>query len=328
MLIAIAVTTGLTLVLFLTGLFVVFTPLPVAMTILRKGAWPALAGSIGALAGLILLYRLPSEPLSFLPMMVFYPAVPLKGVVGLSVIYLFYYLWLGWITALASRRTGRFSTLEPSVAIMTVSGLVVPILALVALAVFTRMDLAGDLHRGLDTLFQRLIDLQKSAGLEEEELAFLKAAAPMVVGRFLQILPSLWIDLTLGVLSLTVLFLRRWTPAARLFPNWPDFGHWRLKESWIWGPIGAGFLYFINAYLIKSPVVGIVAVNALVVLAAVYFYQGLAVSSFFFRTKLPPMLRLIGYAAFFLFFQVGVVVVIAAGVSDFWFDFRKLKKIA
>src|SRR5262249_39187836 len=147
MFLAIAATSGLILILFLTGLFVVFTPLPVAMTILRRGAWPALVACVAALAGLVMLYRLPSEPLSFLPMMVFYPIIPLKGVVGLSAIYLFYYLWLGWVIALASRNTGRFSKLEPSVVLMTLSGLVIPVVALVAFALAAKIDLTGDMRR-------------------------------------------------------------------------------------------------------------------------------------------------------------------------------------
>lgn len=328
MLIAFAATTGLTLLLFLTGLFVVFTPLPVAMTILRKGAWPALAACMVALAGLILLYRLPAEPLSFLPMMVFYPIIPLKGVIGLSAIYLFYYLWLGWVIALASRNTGKFSTLEPSVALMTLSGLVIPLLALVVFALFTKMDLGGDMRRGLEGLFQKMIELQKTAGAEEQDLELLRAAAPLVVSKFLQILPSLWIDLTLTVLSLTVLFLRRWVPMVNPFPNWPEFGKWRLQESWIWVPIAAGALYFANSYLIGSSPVAVVAINVLIVLGAVYFFQGLSVVSYYFKAKLSPMLRMVGYVAFFLFFQVGLTLVTIVGLIDFWFDFRKLKKIA
>ncbi|HEX5036513.1 MAG TPA: DUF2232 domain-containing protein [bacterium] len=328
MFIAFAVTTGLTLVLFLTGLFVVFTPLPVAMTILRKGMWPALVACAAALAGLVMLYQLPPEPLSFLPMMVFYPVIPLKGVVGLSVIYLFYYLWLGWVVALASRKTGRLSALEPSVALMTLSGLILPVFALIAFAFATKMDLGGDMRRGLEGLFQKMIELQQSAGVEEQNLDLLRSAAPLVVTKFLQILPSLWIDLTLVVLSLTVLFLRRWLPAVRPFPNWPEFGLWRLQEHWIWLPIAAGSLYFANAYLVKSPPVAVVVLNALIVLGAVYFFQGLSVASYFFKTRLSPMFRMAGYVLFFLFSHVGLVVVTAVGLLDFWFDFRKLKKIA
>jgi predicted membrane protein DUF2232 len=328
MLTAIAIATGLTLVLFLTGLFVVLTPLPVAMTFLKKGAFAALVVCAIAMAALILLYRLPGEPLSFLPMMVFYPAVSSKGVLGLSAIYLLYFLWLGWAIAVSSRRTGRLSTLEPSIALITVSALAVTVASLFAFAAWTKMDLAGDVGRGLQALFQKMIDLQKSSGIDDEDLAFLRSAAPLVVTKFFQFLPSLWIDLTLAVVSLTVLFLRRWTTAERPFPNWPDFGLWRLQEAWIWLPIASGFVYFLNAYLIQSSPLGVVVINVLIVVAAVYFFQGLAVTSFFFRSKLPPLLRMAGYALFLLFFQVGAFLVIALGLADFWFDFRKLKKVA
>jgi hypothetical protein len=70
------------------------------------------------------------------------------------------------------------------------------------------------------------------------------------------------------------------------------------------------------------------AINVLIVVAAVYCFQGLAVASFFFRTKLSPLMRMVGYVVFFLFFQVGMALVILLGLADFWFDFRKLKKVA
>ncbi|HSA59970.1 MAG TPA: DUF2232 domain-containing protein [bacterium] len=328
MFLAIALSTGLTLVLFLTGLLVVFTPLPVALAFIRKGMGAALVVSAVSLVALVALYRLPGEPLTFLPMMVFHPSVSLRGVLALSVAYLSYYLWLGWIAAYSSRRTGRWSSLEPSVAWMTVLGLAVPVAGLFVFAVTAKMDLWQNVGTGLQDLFRRMIDLQQSAGLGEEDAAFLRASAPLVVTRFLQVLPSLWIDLTLAVLSLTVLFLRRWTREERLFPNWPDFGLWRLKEIWIWAPIGAGAVYFLNVYAVESPVLGIIALNALIVLAAVSIFQGLSVASFFFRTRLSPLMRLAGYLIFFIFLQVGLVVLAAVGVSDFWFDFRKLKKVA
>jgi uncharacterized protein YybS (DUF2232 family) len=211
---------------------------------------------------------------------------------------------------------------------MTLSGLAIPIIALTAFVVSTQMDLGGDMRRGLESLFQKMIDLQQMAGVEEKDLVLLKSAAPLVVTRFLQVLPSLWIDLTLVVIGLTVLFLRRWMPGVRLFPNWPKLGAWRLKESWIWLPIAAGTLYFANSYLIGSSPVAVAVVNVLIVLGAVYFFQGLSVVSFFFKTRLSPMLRMVGYVAFFLFFQVGLVAVTAVGLMDFWFDFRKLKKVA
>jgi uncharacterized protein YybS (DUF2232 family) len=328
MLPAIAVSTGLTLVLFLTGLFVVFTPLPVAFAYLRRGAGAALAVSAVSLAALFALYHLPGGPLAFLPMMVFHPSLPLPGVLALSLVYLLYYLWMGWLAALFARRTGPWASLERSVASIALLGPAVPAALLAAFAFAADVDLWSGLTAGLEALLGRMIELQQSAGLSEEDAAFLKASAPLVVTRFLQVLPALWIDLTLAVVSLTALFLRRWSRGERLFPQWPDFALWRLGETWIWAPIGAGAVYFLNAYLIQSPLLGIAVLNALIVLGAVAFFQGFAVASFFFRSRLSPLMRIAGYLIFFLFLQVGVVLLMAAGLADFWFDFRKLKKIA
>jgi len=321
-------TTGITLLLYLTGLFVVFTPLPVSLAVVRRKGAVAFLASASALVLLIALYWLPSKPLMFLPMMIFYPSVSILGAAGLGAFYFLYYLILGWTMALLSRKTAPWTRLEPLVALITVVGLALPVAGLFLFAQVSGLSLMGDLAKGIQDLFLKMIELQKAAGVSDDDLAFLKSSAPLIATRFFQIVPALWVDMTLAVVSLNILLLRRWTPQERLFPNWPDFGQWRLPEAWIWAPIFAGATYFLNDYLLQSIPLGVVALNVLIVAAAICFFQGLAVGSFFFRTKLSPMLRLLGYALFFLFFQFVALAVMGVGLADFWFDFRKLKKVS
>jgi uncharacterized protein YybS (DUF2232 family) len=149
----------------------------------------------------------------------------------------------------------------------------------------------------------------------------------MLVAQVIAIMPALWINLTLLIATLNITFLRRWAASERPFSNWLDYSLWRLSERWIWLPIGSGALYFLNLYLIQSDRAQTVLLNILLVLGAVYFFQGLAIVSFFFRKKLSPFVRMMAYLLILLFIQVVGVVIVVLGIFDFWFDFRKLKRV-
>jgi uncharacterized protein YybS (DUF2232 family) len=59
---------------------------------------------------------------------------------------------------------------------------------------------------------------------------------------------------------------------------------------------------------------------------AIYFFQGIAIVSFYFEKKrFPKILRGILYGLIALQ-QLVLLLVIAAGLFDVWIDFRRMKK--
>jgi uncharacterized protein YybS (DUF2232 family) len=100
----------------------------------------------------------------------------------------------------------------------------------------------------------------------------------------------------------------------------PPLYHWALPEWLIFVALGAGFLLFL-------PVAGLryLSLNLLLVLAVLYFSQGVAVvATWFIRLRLPRPLRVVGYVLIFLnplFFLI-----ITLGVLDLWLDFRRLHR--
>ena len=78
-------------------------------------------------------------------------------------------------------------------------------------------------------------------------------------------------------------------------------------------------------FLVLVPVTGarFFGLNLLMVVAVLYFCQGVAVvATWFHRLGLPRLLRMIGYPLLFLnpFFFV----IITLGLMDLWLDFRRL----
>ena len=68
-----------------------------------------------------------------------------------------------------------------------------------------------------------------------------------------------------------------------------------------------------------------IGMNGVIVLMTVYFFQGIAIVSFFFEKKqLPVALRFILYSLIAIQ-QLLLLVVIGCGFFDMWLNFRKLE---
>lgn len=154
------------------------------------------------------------------------------------------------------------------------------------------------------------------------------AGAPLIPGvpqaevlALLQrLLPGLVVTNTALVAWINVILMRQLAVLLSGRQPEPPLYHWALPEWLIFGVLGAGFLLFI-------PVAGMrfLSLNLLLVLAVLYFSQGLAVvATWFIRLGLPRVLRVIGYILMFLnplFFLI-----ITLGVLDLWLDFRRLHR--
>jgi uncharacterized protein YybS (DUF2232 family) len=143
--------------------------------------------------------------------------------------------------------------------------------------------------------------------------------APAQVEALLQrLLPGLlvtnlalvaWLNV---VLSRQMIFLLRWGEAD------PPLYHWAAPEWLIFVLLGGGFLL-----LVPVAGAGFFGLNLLMVVAVLYFCQGVAVvATWFHRLGLPRLLRMIGYPLLFLnpFFFL----IITLGLMDLWLDFRRL----
>ena len=96
------------------------------------------------------------------------------------------------------------------------------------------------------------------------------------------------------------------------------FHHLKLSEYLVWVLIAAGF-----SLLIKQPVVQQLALNCLTVILPLYFLQGIAIITFFFRKKaFSTLSRVFGYLLILVVNPLPLLVT-AMGVFDMWFDFRK-----
>lgn len=143
--------------------------------------------------------------------------------------------------------------------------------------------------------------------------------AKSILGRFwpglvaASLLVLVWINVCLGDR-----ILRRYGLEGFKFG---ELSRWSLPENLVWLVILAGALV-----VLPYPGPRTVGVNLLIFLAPAYFFQGLAIVSFYVKKyRLSRLMRLLLYSLICV--QTYMIVIVAvAGLFDVWSDFRRLKR--
>ncbi len=118
-----------------------------------------------------------------------------------------------------------------------------------------------------------------------------------------------WINVLLGRQLLAVL---DWGQPE------PPLYHWSTPEWLIFLVLATGFLLLVPVSLVR-----LISANVLVVLALLYFCQGMAViAAWLLRYRVPRPFRCCGYIIMFMhpLFLLAIII----GLADIWLDFRRL----
>ena len=164
--------------------------------------------------------------------------------------------------------------------------------------------------------------LYQSMGMSQENIRlidrFLAEIQPLIV----QILPAMVTASTLFVAWTNILIAR--PVLKRRLLSYPDFGPlnlWKAPEYLVWGVIVCGLALFL-----PGSAINIIGQNGLLILMTVYFFQGIAIVSFYFEKKRFPR-----FIRFFLYTLIAVqhlilLAVIGLGFFDMWVNFRRVGK--
>jgi len=97
---------------------------------------------------------------------------------------------------------------------------------------------------------------------------------------------------------------------------------WQAKEQLVW-PVIVSFLLL----LVPEKTIKLIGLNFVIIFMPVYFFQGIAIISFFFQKKnFPKMVKFFIYSIIAIQ-QIFIPLIIGIGFFDTWIDFRKLKVI-
>lgn len=103
------------------------------------------------------------------------------------------------------------------------------------------------------------------------------------------------------------------------FPEFGALNLWKAPERLVWVTIACGVLL-----VLPFDSIGLIALNIMFILILIYFFQGMAIVSFYVKKiKIPSGLRIFLYWLIFFQFPVNFLV-IGIGFFDMWLDFRKI----
>lgn len=141
-----------------------------------------------------------------------------------------------------------------------------------------------------------------------------------LVSSMVIVMPAMFIASFMTTLWLNILVIKKMlNRKGIIIKSIEHLNAYKAPDMLAWAFIGCAM-----ALMIPSDPVKIAGINCLIVLMLVYFFQGIAVISFFFQQKNTPMaLKVFFY--FLIAVQVYVLIlVIGLGFFDNWIDFRKL----
>lgn len=182
------------------------------------------------------------------------------------------------------------------------------------------LSLTGFLSAYVAENLRMTIALYQKAGMAEESIRALENSLEQIAAILTRILPSLaaagllltgWLNL----LAARFFFNRE----ERKFAQFRNLSIWQTPDAMVWVVAAS-----IALLLLPSQTMKLISLNALVVLVVIYFFQGIAVVSFYFEKKeIPLVFRLLVYAVIAVQ-QFLLLIVAAVGFLDVWADFRRL----
>jgi uncharacterized protein YybS (DUF2232 family) len=164
--------------------------------------------------------------------------------------------------------------------------------------------------------------LYQSMGMSQENIQLISQSLDKIHQVLVTIIPALVSVSTLFVTWISILLARPVLTSRSLF--YPDFGPlklWKAPEYLVWAVIGCGLSLFLPPTVLK-----IIGLNGLLILLTVYFFQGIAIVSFYFdKKRLPRFVRVFLYTLIGLQ-QLILLAVIGLGFFDLWINFRRSGK--
>jgi len=175
-------------------------------------------------------------------------------------------------------------------------------------------------HGYLQESLEETARLYTQVGVEPDKAGEFQESLHVLREGLAWVYPSLMVLASSFVVWLNVILSRPLFRKGNL--KVPDFGaldRWQSPELMVWGLIAAGF----SLFLPFSPL-RLVAVNALMIILAIYFFHGLSILLFYLNKYRVPLWMRLGVYGLILVQQVFVIGVTMGGLFDEWLDLRRI----
>jgi uncharacterized protein YybS (DUF2232 family) len=163
------------------------------------------------------------------------------------------------------------------------------------------------------------LKLYEQMNISEDQITVIRENTMEITRFFTDIFPALTFSGAIMTVWLNMLAARSLLRKhIREFPDFGDLTLWKAPEKLVWLLIASG-----SMMLAPGQILDTVGMNVLIVCCLIYLFQGLAITSFFFRHKQAPVIFRWLFYVLIVVQQYMLVLVIAVGLADMWIDFRK-----
>ncbi|MBI3606192.1 MAG: DUF2232 domain-containing protein [Nitrospirae bacterium] len=158
-------------------------------------------------------------------------------------------------------------------------------------------------------------------GMDKEKIDYLNASLNDMATVIFYLFPSVYLIGLIFIIFLNFLLTRfilmkMETPGVQFNP----LTSWFASDSLVWGLIGSGALV-----IVPSAIAKVIGGNLLILFMLLYFFQGLALMSDFFKRKEVRLFwQVLSYMMLLIWPLLGAAVALL-GLFDIWIDFRKVR---
>lgn len=310
----------LTVFLFGSGLFLVFSPMPFFYLSLHGRKDERLIALLMSYALILASYTL-AGMFSF----------PLPGTwliehqkISTLSMFLFGAMYFSFFVSIGIA-LGEYGKRKTSIIKWAGSSIIYP-LSICILAIFAAQMFNWNLIAAIQDILTQLVTTtasisSKAGNIVQSEL--ISQYKDSIVATILYILPSIVFVFAVSVIAINVIVSRRIMVTGHLLKHIHNTARFRLPDSLVWVLILSGILFFLDLYWLNLMWPKYVAANLFIATGSLYLWQGLAVLSYFLQQLSMPFLRVLTYVIIILFFQTVAGLIVLLGVCDVWVDFRR-----
>ena len=255
---------------------------------------------------------------AIVPILTIILMVAILGDISIDILFFIELLLLGFVL---SELIERDLSVEQTMVYASGSVIIAGIFGLLLYSNISEIGLYAFISEYVAKNLKLSLALYESMGVSQESIHMISNSMENIQYVLVRIIPALVVASTFFISWASLLLAKPILVSRNLF--YPDFGSlnlWKAPESLVWGIIGCGLLV-----LFPNKALKIVGLNGILILLTTYFFQGIAIVSFYFEKKrFPRMLRIVLYSLIALQ-QIMLLVVIGLGFFDMWLNFRKLE---
>ncbi len=157
-------------------------------------------------------------------------------------------------------------------------------------------------------------------GIDQKLLDELAKSSKAIINTVMMILPSIFATILMFITWFNVLVIQKILKRDGVVMSWLGIlNQWKAPEYLVWLTIAA-----LSSAFIPMEVIKMLGLNIFIVLMPIYFFQGIAVVSFYFEKKKSPVLLKFFIYTLIIIQQIFALFIVGIGFFDTWFDFRKL----